>query len=394
MEDSTALEAAVLEAFEEYDALGHRDFLGRFGDGPTRRVTIARGRRCDADALEIAIALRLLPKPATHGVIDLSWPNMSLLEATGHRVVALDAWTVADELEWRLNAWRELQRVGCVVEAGWLRERGLYNGGQGIWADKDRTQVLVPAGAAVSVRHTGRHYPDDLDDRMIIYYYPATDRPGVRDANEVEAVKNLLPLHLPIFVISDADGGRRREVRLAWVVAEDDGASAFLMDFAELEPEPLHLTDVENKPFALTGDRRRRRAEQERAVRDPEFKFSLVRRYRGACAITGLSVPAVLDGAHVVPVEKGGTDDERNGLLLTANLHRAFDANLWALDPRSLHVVTRRRGPSLAELQVTSHSLRPGVKAPHREALEWRYEAFLSGARAGVVDSAHAAMSS
>ena len=118
MEDSNALEAAVLEVFEEYDAVGQRDFLGRFGDGSTRRVTIARGRRYDADALETAIALRLLPKPATHGVIDLSWPNASLLAATGHRVVALDAWTVADELEWRLNAWRELQRVGRVVEAG------------------------------------------------------------------------------------------------------------------------------------------------------------------------------------------------------------------------------------------------------------------------------------
>ena len=65
-----------------------------------------------------------------------------------------------------------------------------------------------------------------------------------------------------------------------------------------------------------------------RLERDPEFGFRVRRRFRGTCAVTGITVPAVLDAAHVIPVREGGSNDERNGLLLSATAHRALDAGL------------------------------------------------------------------
>lgn len=98
---------------------------------------------------------------------------------------------------------------------------------------------------------------------------------------------------------------------------------------------------------------------------------------QGRCAITGVDVDEVLDGAHVIDVQHGGTDDARNGLLLTADLHRAMDAMLWALHPKTLKVVTRPQGPTLDDLQVDADRLRPGARPPHPTALEWRFKRFV-----------------
>jgi predicted restriction endonuclease len=55
----------------------------------------------------------------------------------------------------------------------------------------------------------------------------------------------------------------------------------------------------------------------------------------GCCAVTGCSVPAVLEACHIKPWSTS-TDAERldaeNGLCLVANLHKLFDAGLITFD--------------------------------------------------------------
>ena len=85
----------------------------------------------------------------------------------------------------------------------------------------------------------------------------------------------------------------------------------------------------------------------------------------------------MLDGAHVIPVDKGGSDDPRNGLLLSASLHRALDANLWAIHPSSLEIVVREKGPDLTQMKIPIKSLDKSLVLPHQEALEFRYELFM-----------------
>ncbi len=375
MELSSQLEDALEAAIALYEVESEPAMRTRFASGPTTHVVVRDGRRFDAQLLgrlmlEGAGRWDEVPSKPPTGAWD------QLLNAAGARVVALSDWTVDDEREWRLEAWAAVRANGHIT-AGWLRDRALFGGAQGIWVDKLRTRHLAPQGVAVAVLHTGRHYADDLDSGMILYDYPHTSRPPSRDANEIAAVKAAGELGLPIFVIAEVPGGRRA-VELAWVVAFDDHAEAFLLEFAEAKPESGDFSPPDSSaPFVVTGPRaRRRRHEREVAERGPEFKFRVLRRYEGACAVTGIAVKEVLDAAHVVPVEKGGTDDERNGLLLTATLHRALDAHLWAIEPKTLTLVTRKSGPSLARLHVEAQKLRAGALPPHHDALDWRYREF------------------
>lgn len=375
MHVASPLEGLLVAALDEY-ARSPKEFMRRHGRGRTTHVIVDRARRYDAVAVEHFLREKL-GRAEIDGRSHRS-DRTPLLDETGVEVIDLDSWGVDLERSWRLDAWSELQLREGVVRPGWLRARSLNGGYQGVWYDADRTRGIEHPGVAVSVLHTGRHYADDLDERSILYHYPRTDRAGLRDVNEIDSVRNARELHLPLFVVSEADGGSTRLVRLAWVIADDPESRTFLMEFAEVEPAQLEEHDPpDDAPFARSAPRARTTLQITRLDRDATFKFRVLRRYHGRCAITGVDVDAVLDGAHLIDVQHGGTDDARNGLLLTADLHRAMDAQLWALHPETLRIVTRPQGPSLDDLQVEANRLRPDALPPHRFALEWRFKRFL-----------------
>ena len=82
----------------------------------------------------------------------------------------------------------------------------------------------------------------------------------------------------------------------------------------------------------------------------------------------------MLDAAHIVPVRSGGTEDPANGLLLAASVHRAFDAGLWAINPSSLDIETRRDGPTALRMKLETLNFKEFSPLLNRDALRFRYE--------------------
>jgi len=262
------------------------------------------------------------------------------------------------------------------VEASLIGSLGIYAGGRGIYFHKDRTEKLVPGGIAVSVLHTGKHYPDDVSEECAIYHYPKTATPG-RDAAEINAVKNSMAFGVPIFFISPAQQGARfRTVKLAWVASFDDATRCFLLDFVSSKPLD-QVVPPSSHPFDLFEPKMKEQRIVSAKKRSAEFRFKVLRAYKGRCVLTGIDVQEVLDAAHIVPVERDGIDDPRNAILICANAHRAFDANLWAIHPKTLEVVTRSSGPTSQELRLTHLNLSGERFLPHRDALEWRFDKFM-----------------
>lgn len=70
-----------------------------------------------------------------------------------------------------------------------------------------------------------------------------------------------------------------------------------------------------------------------RAVRERGFRGQVLSAYAFRCAVTGFSAPAsearaLLDAAHLRPVAASGGDHVRNGLALSALVHRLYDEGL------------------------------------------------------------------
>ncbi len=111
--------------------------------------------------------------------------------------------------------------------------------------------------------------------------------------------------------------------------------------------------------------------------------------YGHRCAFSGLPLPRLLVGAHILPDSEGGPAAVTNGICMSTLHHTAFDANLIGVDTSCrIHVARSvkdgRDGPLLDSLkgldgtqlgQPDRREDRPG-----REFLDWRFQRFLETA--------------
>ncbi|MFG3441161.1 HNH endonuclease [Nonomuraea sp. NPDC047897] len=375
---------AVLKAASEYDQVGRQGFLAQYYFGAARQYFLRlNGRLYDAKAI-VGVAHGYQTSKGALSNDQLSGGVAAAnraLERLGFEVINSHPTDTDAELQWRLAVWSHLRAISTtlstvVVRPAELHAFGAYGGAQGVWVDAKRTKLLHRDGIAVSVLHTGRHYPDDLSSDGILYHYPDTNRPPGRDESEVRALKAASELWMPIFVVTQPSA-TMREVRLGWIEGWEDKSKLFSIAFSETPP-PLAQSEAPalDEPFDLmrlphkTSTRRVRQRPNQRM-----FKLRVFRRYGPRCPLSGVSVPELLEAAHIVGYAKGGTDDPRNGLPLNVAVHRAFDAGLFAINPDTLEVETRPSGPDADALGIRYPA---GVKDlpmhPHQDALRWAYE--------------------
>lgn len=58
------------------------------------------------------------------------------------------------------------------------------------------------------------------------------------------------------------------------------------------------------------------------------FKFALLDAYEARCAVTGSSVEAFLEAAHIIPFSESMDNSVNNGILLRCDIHTLFDRGL------------------------------------------------------------------
>jgi putative restriction endonuclease len=289
---------------------------------------------------------------------------------------------VIEELERRRHMFNQIIQAyptGRNVPPGFLRGLRVYSGQQGIYFDKANTSGILGAkeSITVSVLHTGHHYPDDFSDRYLLYHYPDTRRAG-HDEAEIRATKNACRVGMPIFVISYSQAhSDLRDIFLGFVEGWDDASKVFLITiyshWVERSQYP-HVLPEKLPPFQLADQiQAQESSSPKHNSNQPLFKFRVLQRYGPKCAVCSVDRKEMLRATHLRPVTNDGSDDPRNGLILCANHHLAFNANLFAFDNSTLKVVFRPQGPNAHDLQITVDSLRSLPELPDQRALAWRY---------------------
>ena len=286
---------------------------------------------------------------------------------------------LTQELEYRWQLWRTLLATGgpTGVSPQRLRSLGMYGGAQGVWVDKARTAPLTANsdGVTVGVLHTGSAYADDLSGDGVLYHYPRTQRPPGRDRAEIQATKAAGQLGLPLVVITyPSPHAATRDVHLGWVEGWDDAAQLFLITFGEAPPPRLLPEAVETRPFSLVDTREPGTREVVARRGQQRFKFLVFQRYGLCCAVCDFNLMEALDAAHLRPKHARGSDDPRNGLVLCAVHHRAFDAGLFAIEPHTWRLHCRPGGPDAHVLRLAHVSLTHLLRRPHQEALAWHWQ--------------------
>ena len=302
-----------------------------------------------------------------------NWKNIGLDEITNING------NIVKELNRRKHLLRNLIKIGGPksVSPKILRELKLYGGAQGIWVDKFHTLDSDPngIGLTVSVLHKGEIYEDDLEEDGLLYHYPSTNRPKARDYNEISATKNLKNYDLPLFVILvSEDDPKLRDVRVGWVEDWDDKSEIFLIRFDDIE-RPTAMEEKEDRStFKLTDNKIPTKSSRTTRSGQYLFNFKTMKRYGAECAVCGTNIVEILDAAHLYPKRLGGSDDPRNGLVLCASHHRAFDRGLFRIRPDNYLLIFKPNGPSKKELKIKFPSIAHLVNKPHSDALKWVYK--------------------
>jgi hypothetical protein len=384
---------AVRSAIEEFRRLGRDPFLAKYGFGQARDYfLIDQGERFDSKAIAAAAHGVQFPQAGPLKADQFSGGDITVrrkLQELGFFVTGPEgpvqenlnpnASSVQVERDRRADLWSRLiaARGPFDVSASVLNDLKIFYGGRGIWVDKVTTAGVGDStnGVTVGLLHTGSAYADDLSEDSAIYHYPQTDQAG-RDKAEIAATKAAATLLLPVFFISyPRPRAQTRDVKRAWVQVWDDDRKWFYVRFGEHPPSEPPPSGEPETPFIVTTPRQLMSRTSKARKRSAAFKFAVFDRYRPAeCCVCGIQVAELLDAAHIVGVEHDGTDDPRNGLIFCATHHRAFDANMFAISPTDLQIVSGERRPSLDALGIGRVNLSTLIRLPHTDALRWRWE--------------------
>ncbi len=384
---------SVLDAIAEYDQLGEFEFLSKYGfDGARAYHLSHKGRLYPSKAIvgvAHGYAMPDIGPLRSHDFTGGAATVKRKLENLGFKVVVqpqdlatgyqdvLGLEGVPSERQRREEIWKALVRSGGPIGIAprLLRDLHIYGGAQGVWVDKQRTKGLGPYGATVGLLHTGSSYADDLTEDAVLYHYPMTNRSKGRDAAEVEATKTAGRLELPVFVITyPTPGSQFRNVHKGWVTDWDDESGEFLVIFGKKPVAALASEPGDDDNFTLTAPGGRRSRSSRSYDRDPQFKFKVFKRYGPQCSVCGMAVKEVLQAAHIRGKKDKGSDDPRNGLVLCATHHVAFDAGLFDIEPKTFHIRTTKHGPPIADLGIEFPDIQHLRRLPHADAIAWRYK--------------------
>lgn len=136
----------------------------------------------------------------------------------------------------------------------------------------------------------------------------------------------------------------------------------------------------DDKPFdpdTATDARIRVLSEVARRQGQAKFRRDLFKAYDGKCAVTGTSVPSVLQAAHITPYLGVDTNHVTNGLLLRADIHTLFDLRLLRIDPATLKIqlCESLMGTPYAQYdgKILATAMKPSER-PSRAALEKQFD--------------------
>ena len=135
---------------------------------------------------------------------------------------------------------------------------------------------------------------------------------------------------------------------------------------------------VENEAkYDPTDDDQRQVIERQIRERRGQQHFrDCSRRHGDRCLVTGCTVLAVLEAAHIKPYRGEQDNHSENGLLLRSDIHTLFDLDLLGIEPDRLQVELH---PSLSEeyMGLAGTTLRCAPECrPSRKALRLRYVEF------------------
>ncbi|OMP75797.1 HNH endonuclease [[Flexibacter] sp. ATCC 35208] len=256
------------------------------------------------------------------------------------------------------------------------RQKGSWNTGY----VKYEGSYYIFANIGVAGR-TGHNYDNHWEgENMLVWYGKNESHVGQNTIQEMLSRK--VPVHIftreqdrSPFLYRGWGIAIRHEkttpVQIVWDIIQPLGEKGTDEEIEELITHTEAPNDVVKK---MVANIKRLRTGQ-KALKD-----GLMKLYEGRCCITGSSIEELLIACHVEPHKEKGNNHSTNGLLMRADLHILFDADLIGIEPDTLKVRigNKLKGGEYEYLDGILLRQRRDRMRPDRDALAKRWKKFIS----------------
>lgn len=130
------------------------------------------------------------------------------------------------------------------------------------------------------------------------------------------------------------------------------------------------IEEVRHSPLPSIIERQRILASVIARPNQSQFRSGVIKASEGRCLITGETIPAVLEAAHIVPVKHKGADEWHNGICLRVDIHRLFDSGNLRIAPNGAITLSEAAKASLNYKSLPTKVAIPGFVNPANVA--WR----------------------
>lgn len=148
------------------------------------------------------------------------------------------------------------------------------------------------------------------------------------------------------------------------------------------EKDRRRLEELKRLSLAGGDEKLREFTRQVRRERQRQFSRAVFAAYGGKCAISEVGVPDALQAAHIDDYRSRKSQIVQNGILLRADLHLLYDANLLGIKPGSHEIVLADSAyvepyRSLVEAQPILRAPNNPACKPDDELLDIHYQRYL-----------------
>lgn len=133
-------------------------------------------------------------------------------------------------------------------------------------------------------------------------------------------------------------------------------------DFINQIRENGIISDIERKRvLASRIDRKGQR----------KFRSNILKAFNNKCLLTGVSIPEVLEAAHIKPVQYKGNDETENGLCLRLDIHQLFDTGHLRISESGNIILSQRVCSEYGTIIKNSIDIPDFI---NKQYIKWRWD--------------------
>lgn len=193
-------------------------------------------------------------------------------------------------------------------------------------------RIVIPlAGNKIPARHIVQSVYAYRNKQLDISLWPNC----APEANDARLAREFLLFLANFGLLRQATEGAQDDQHFVMEELFDVDSATSLIQGSIFDTQSAEQTvdEIRHSPLPSIIERQRTLTKVLTRRGQSQFRTKIMKAYQNQCLLTEERIPEILEAAHIIPVNHGGSDDDNNGFCLRVDIHRLFDSGNIRIKP-------------------------------------------------------------